>query len=157
MKRLMVPLVVILILAFFVHVAVAQDSPVASPTAVVEATAEPTAAPEPPPAPDLPPDTDDIVSDIVALVDQAGLGSLVSLLVMLLTYFNIIPDGWGGKVCFGVGVFVFVVTLALSADDAEYVFSLLRELVSLISLLLGSVSTHAGMRYLEVLPGRRGK
>lgn len=155
MKHFTIFLTMLLMLVI-VPVVLAQDSPVASPTPVVEATPEPTIAPEPPPTPTPLPDSDDIASDIMALVDQAGLGTLASLLVMILTYFNVIPDGWGGKVYFGVGTFVFVVTLASSAADAEYVFSLLRELVSLISLLLGGVGTHAGLRYLEMLPGRRG-
>lgn len=54
MKRLMVPLVVILTLAFFVPIAVAQGSPVPSPIPVVDATPVPTVPAEPTPLPEPP-------------------------------------------------------------------------------------------------------
>lgn len=166
MKYFSILLTVILMLAI-PSIALAQSpllsttpEPTLTLTVVPEPTIAPTVVSEPTPAPTVTPESpatpDDIASDITGLVDQVALGGLASLLVMVFTYFNIAPDGWGGRVYFGTGVFVFVVSLTQSANDAAYVFNVLRELSSLITLLFGGIGTNVGLRYLKMLPGRRG-
>ena len=124
-------LIVVTLLAIFTIAANAQDSPLPTPT----------------PEPDfVGAATDDITANFEGLSGLAGLGVVVSLLVMLARRFGL-PDGWGGYAAFAVGVFVYGATRALSPDVRNQLFDAMRHAAQFLTVILGGQVAHASAKY----------
>jgi peptidoglycan/LPS O-acetylase OafA/YrhL len=91
----------------------------------------------------------DITKDLEALPGLLGLGSVVSVVVMLMHRFGL-KDGWGGYANLIVGCLVFVAALVLPAENVEKLFEVLRWLGGLLIVLLGGQVTHAGAKYAKL-------
>lgn len=85
-------------------------------------------------------------TDLESLPDFVGLGSLVTLVVVVMRMTKL-PDGWGGYAALGVGIFVYVVSLALPDDASQTLFEALGHASRLLAVVLGSQVTHYSLKY----------
>lgn len=92
---------------------------------------------------------EDITSDLESLPDYVGLGSLVTLVVVVLKLLKL-PDGYGGYAALGVGAFAYVMSLVLPEAPRETLFEALERASQFLLVILGSVATHYTLKYTGV-------